>query len=199
MEEFPYISSVPDKKAILRRLASQKASFPAALDAEIDALTAKARSAFFARGRAKGCSLELTGRDTLRIDGQIVESELLARMLKSSSSAYLMCATIPGRLVDSIGEAMRSGEALKAIVFDAYASECVDGALDEIMVRKNAALRRTGQALTHRRFSAGYGDLDIRWQRIFYDMLDMASLDVQINGNCLLSPEKSVIAVAGVE
>jgi hypothetical protein len=199
MEEFPYISSVPDKKAILRRLSSQKATFPAALDAEIDALIAKARSAFFAKGRAKLCSLELDGGDTFRIDGRVIESALLTRMLNSSGSAYLMCATLPRRLVEGISEYMRGGEALKALVFDAYASECVDGALDEIMARKNAALRRTGQALTHRRFSAGYGDLDIRWQRVFYEMLDMGALDVQINEQCLLSPEKSVIAVAGVE
>jgi len=199
MEEFPVISFVPDKKTILRRLGSQKATFPAGLDADIDALIAQAKSAFFAKGRAKLCSLELHGEDIVKIDGQAVKSRLLSKMLKDSRQTYLMCATIPQRAVDGISEAIRAGEGLKAIVFDAYASECVDGALDVIVERRNAGLKRTGQHLTRRRFSAGYGDLDIRWQKVFYDMLSMETLGVHINEQYLLSPEKSVIAVAGVE
>lgn len=199
MEEFPYISFVPDKKTIMRRLGSQKATFPAGLDADIDALISKARSVFFARGRAKGCSLRRIGEDIVEIDSCPVESQLLCRMLKDSSSVYLMCTTIPQRYVEEISIALRNSEGLKAIVFDAYASECVDGALGAIMERKNAALMRTGQKLTKHRFSAGYGDLDIRWQKNFFDMLDMGSLSVVINEQFLLSPEKSVIAVAGVE
>ncbi len=199
MEEFPVISFVPDKKTIMRRLGSQKATFPAGLDADIDALIAQAQSAFFAKGRAKVCSLAISGDDIVEIGGQAVESQLLTKMLKDSTATYLMCATIPQRAVDTISTAIRTGEGLKAIVFDAYASECVDGVLDVIMERKNAGLKRTGQHLTKHRFSAGYGDLDIRWQKVFYDMLSMETLGVHINDKFLLSPEKSVIAVAGVE
>jgi cobalamin-dependent methionine synthase I len=75
----------------------------------------------------------------------------------------------------------------------------VDGTLDVIVARKNEALRRTGQALTKRRFSPGYGDLDLKFQKVFYDLLSMQTLDVTINENYLLSPAKSVIAIAGVE
>lgn len=199
MEEFPYISFVPDKKTIMRRLGSQKATFPAGLDADIDALISKARSAFFVKGRAKMCSLQKIGEDIIEIEGCAVESRLLSKMLKDSANAYLMCATIPQRFVDAISAALNDSEGLKAIVYDAYASETVDGALDVIMERKNAALMRTGQKLTRHRFSAGYGDLDICWQKPFYDMLGMESLGVIINEQFLLSPEKSVIAVAGVE
>jgi hypothetical protein len=199
MEEFPYIPFIPGKKTVMRRLGSQKASFPAGLDADIDELLAQAQSAFFVRGRAKVLSLTRADEDSLDLGGCVLKSRLLCNMLKQSSAAYLMCATIPQRYVDSIGETIKRGEGLKAIVFDAYASEAVDGALDVIMERKNAVLKRTGQRLTRKRFSAGYGDLDIKWQKPFYDMLDMGSLGVIINEQYLLSPEKSVIAVAGVE
>jgi hypothetical protein len=73
--------------------------------------------------------------------GADVESEMLARLLEHSSAVYLMAASIPARDVDRISEAMRRGEGLKAVVFDAYASEFVDGTLDVIMARKN---RRCG-------------------------------------------------------
>jgi cobalamin-dependent methionine synthase I len=39
----------------------------------------------------------------------------------------------------------------------------------------------------------------LSYQKVFYDLLDMQTLEVDINENYLLSPEKSVIAVAGVE
>ena len=74
-----------------------------------------------------------------------------------------------------------------------------DGALDIMMQSRNEALRRTGQALTAKRFSAGYGDLDIKYQSVFYELLQMKTLGVEINDSYLLIPEKSVIAIAGVE
>jgi hypothetical protein len=199
MEVFPYLPFVPDKKTVMRRLGSQKASFPAELDNVIDAYLRQAASAFAARGKAAVYPLEHIDDAHIRIEGIIIESPMLVRLLSSSSSVYLMGASIPERDVAKIGQAMQIGEGLKAIVFDAYASEFVDGTLDVIVARKNEALRRTGQALTKRRFSPGYGDLDLKYQKVFYDLLSMQTLDVTINENYLLSPEKSVIAIAGVE
>ena len=165
----------------------------------VDALLRQAESAFTVRAKAAVFPLEHLDSAHVSVAGTVVESAMLARLLEKSSAAYVMGASIPARDVEKISGAMRAGEGLKAIVFDAYASEYVDGVLDVIIARKNEALRRTGQKLTKHRFSPGYGDLDISYQKVFYDLLDMQTLDVTINENYLLSPEKSVIAIAGVE
>ncbi len=199
MELFSFIPFVPDRKTVMRRLGSQKAVFPAELDYEIDALLKTAESSFTVKGKAAAVPARVSAGGTLYIDETPVESKQLAKLLANSAEAYLMCASIPRREVERINEAISKGEGLKALVYDAYASEFVDGALDVIIARKNAALKRTGRHLTRHRFSAGYGDLDIKYQKVFYDMLDMGTLDVQLNEQFLLSPEKSVIAVAGVE
>lgn len=199
MEVFPYLSFVPDRKTVMRRLGSQRASLPAELSDNIDALLRQAESAFTVRAKAAVFPLEHLDSAHVSVAGAVVESAMLARLLEKSSAAYVMGASIPARDVEKISGAMRAGEGLKAIVFDAYASEYVDGVLDVIIARKNEALRRTGQKLTKHRFSPGYGDLDISYQKVFYDLLDMQTLDVTINENYLLSPEKSVIAIAGVE
>jgi len=199
MEVFPYLPFVPDKKTVMRRLGSQRASLPAELSDNIDALLRQAESAFTVRAKAAVFPLERLDSAHVSIAGAVVESAMLTRLLEKSSAAYLMGASIPARDVEKISEAMRAGEGLKAIVFDAYASEYVDGVLDVIIARKNEALRRTGQKLTKHRFSPGYGDLDIAYQKVFFDLLDMRTLGVTINENYLLSPEKSVIAIAGVE
>ena len=199
MEVFPYLPFVPDKKTVMRRLGSQKASLPAELSDNIDALLRQAESAFTVRAKAAIFPLEHLDSAHVSIAGAVVESAMLARLLEKSSAAYVMGASIPAWDVEKISEAMLAGEGLKAIVFDAYASEYVDGVLDVLIARKNEALRRTGQKLTKHRFSPGYGDLDIAYQKVFFDLLDMRTLDVTINENYLLSPEKSVIAIAGVE
>ncbi len=199
MELFSFIPFVPDKKTVMRRLGSQKAQFPPELDQEIDALLRSAESSFTVNGKAAAVPARVSSEGILYINDALIESKQLAKLLKSSSEAYLMCASIPKRDVDKINAAITAGEGLKALVFDAYASEFVDGALDIIIARKNAALKRMGRHLTHHRFSAGYGDLDIKYQKVFYDMLDMGTLGVELSEKFLLSPEKSVIAVAGVE
>ncbi len=199
MELFSYIPFIPDKKTVMRRLGSSKAVFEAELESKIDDFLRSAESLFTANGKAVAVPVRISPEGVLLIDETPIQSAQLAKLLSSSAQAYLMCASIPKREVDKINEAISAGEGLKAIVYDAYASEFVDGALDIIMARKNAALKRMGRKLTRHRFSAGYGDLDIKYQKTFYDMLKMDTLDVAINEQFLLSPEKSVIAVAGVE
>ncbi len=199
MEVFPFLPFVPDRKAVLRRLGSQKAQFSQSLETDFDRYMRQAGSAFAARGKAAVFPLRHVDASCINIDGAKIASSMLAKLLGKSRSVYLMGASIPERDVEKIRQAMRQGDGLKAIVLDAYASEYVDGTLDVIMSRKSESLRRIGQKLTRHRFSPGYGDLDLCYQRAFFDLLAMDTLDVTINENYLLSPEKSVIAIAGVE
>ena len=198
MEHFSYIPFVPDKKSVIQRMGAFRARFSAGLNADIDTFLRNSAGAFSVAGRA-GTFPFSRAEGGIKMGGALVASKKLAELLKDSASVYIMCATIPARDVEKINTAMRNGEGLKALVYDAYASELADGALGVLMSGKNESLRRTGQRLTKRRYSAGYGDLDIKYQKLFFDMLDLNTLKVSINDKYMLSPEKSVIAVAGVE
>jgi hypothetical protein len=199
MNNYPYIPFIPDRNSVIRRMGSRKASFGAELESEIDGYLKQARSAFAVAGRAETFEIKHTGEDVTDIAGRSVGSRMLSKLLGRCGQAYIMCASIPARDVNKINAAIRQGKGLLALVLDAYASEYVDGALDIIIAGKNEALRRTGQRLTSKRFSAGYGDLDIAYQRVFYDLLGMRDMGVEISDKYLLIPEKSVIAIAGVE
>lgn len=199
MNNYPFIPFVPDIDIVKRRMGARKGSVGAGLSEEIGEYYKKAQSIFSVRGRAETYDIKHVGDEAVELTGHRVESRLLAKMLGDSAQVYLMCATIPKRSVDRINEAIEKGQGLMALVYDAYASELADGALDIMMQGRNEALRRTGQALTSKRFSAGYGDLDIKYQGIFYELLQMKTLGVEINDSYLLIPEKSVIAIAGVE
>jgi len=197
MENYPYIPVQTGEKAVRNRMRAGRADFSASLEKDFGAALQTARRMFHPRGKAGVFDVERAA-GALAVAGNEVRSEKLYKLMESSSAAYLMCASIPADEVQAITDAMKRGEGLLALVLDAYASECVDGALDVMMQRKNEMLRRTGQRLTRHRFSAGYGDLGISVQKLFFDLLDAQTLGITINDKFMLAPEKSVIAIAGV-
>jgi len=60
-------------------------------------------------------------------------------------------------------------------------------------------IRREGKKLTKMRYSPGYGDLPLSNQKLIYDVLNLERLGISITERFMLVPEKSVIAIAGVE
>ena len=148
MENFPYLPFVPNRKTVLRRMGSGKAQFPEALSKDIDRYLRRAQAMFHPAGKAAVFDFRHNGKGMLQIGSAMVQSALLAKMLDGSRKAYLMCASLPASEVAKISEAFGANEGLMALVLDAYASECVDGALGEIMRIKNAALAR-GRASAH--------------------------------------------------
>ncbi|MBR4376039.1 MAG: methionine synthase, partial [Spirochaetia bacterium] len=47
-------------------------------------------------------------------------------------------------------------------------------------------------------FSPGYGDFDLKNQRIFYSLLHLEQFGIHLTESYMLVPEKSVIAMTGV-
>jgi cobalamin-dependent methionine synthase I len=68
-----------------------------------------------------------------------------------------------------------------------------------MMAFLNRMLAREGRKTTKHRYSPGYGDLSLRHQKIIFDLLDLQRLDLTITPDYILIPEKSVVAIAGIE
>jgi cobalamin-dependent methionine synthase I len=49
------------------------------------------------------------------------------------------------------------------------------------------------------RFSPGYGDLPLTFQRDLYRELSLDELGIRITEKCILYPQKTITAVIGVE
>ena len=130
--------------------------------------------------------------------GTFFESGALARMLKGCSQVLLMGATAGHEVMDAISLASSSDDLTRAVVLDAVASEMTDAGLDWIMSYINQDLMRGAKRLTRKRFSAGYGDFALENQKDMYDLLRMEAIGVSITQSCILMPEKSVTAVAGI-
>ena len=130
--------------------------------------------------------------------GIIFESVHLSAFLEDCREIVLMGATAGNDIIEVIQEDSAENNLTRAVVFDAVASEVVDASLDWIMNYFNQEFRRENKRLTPERFSAGYHDFLLENQKIIYDILQLQRIGIKINENFILTPEKSVTAVAGI-
>lgn len=167
---------------------------------EIDRAIEGALSLIHLRGVAARLAIrEKKITQTVLSTGAILKSRNLARMLRNSDEIMLMGATAGEAVMNAIRDDSLSGRMTRAVILDAVASEMADHALDWMVAFFNQELRRTRRQLTKRRFSAGYGDFLLENQKWIYDTLDLGRLGVELTESFILTPEKSVTAVAGIE
>ncbi len=199
---FERITIEPPPEAIYRRLGHRKDLTRIRPD-EAKTLgdrIEQARTIITLKGAAR--RLPILSKDSRRIqlpDNEALKSVHLAALLADSQEVLLMGATAGDAIMEAIRQDTAADNLTRAIVFDATASEMVDAALDWMEAFFARELRRESRRLTKSRFSCGYGDLALENQKLFYDLLDLKRFGVELTEQYILTPEKSVTAVAGIE
>ena len=123
-----------------------------------------------------------------------IYSKNLAKCLFGCTRAIVFCATV-GPRVDRLILKYSSILPSVALTVDAIATERVEALCDAFCDE----LRQSGVALTPR-FSPGYGDLPLIHQRDIFCALDLpGKIGVTLNESLLMSPSKSVTAIAGIK
>lgn len=146
--------------------------------------------------------LPLSHMDTHRVTlagGIEFYSQALVRLLQYSTGAVLMATTAGRKITEAITHLQQGGNMVKALVYDAAASEITDAGLDWLTAFIRRPLMRQGQSLTHMRFSPGYGDLKLDCQQVFYKELELEKWGIAMTSKYMMLPEKTVTAVIGVE
>ena len=132
-------------------------------------------------------------------DGNTFESSKLATLLKESKSLLLFAVTAGADIVEKASEMAALGDGVGALVYDAVGSEMVDAAAEWLQHYLNQQFKRGKETLTKRRFSPGYGDLSLKNQAILFKLLDIEKLGVKLTNDFLMTPEKTVTAIAGIQ
>ena len=127
------------------------------------------------------------------------ESESLCHLLENSGELVLMSATAGRTVTERVFSEMKDGDAAMAVILDCVASQTADAALDWIMQFIGKMLSREGKRFTKHRYSPGFGDLPLIYQKQIFDALQLEKLDMEVTEKYMLVPEKSVIAIAGIE
>lgn len=130
--------------------------------------------------------------------GVEIKSSSIVKLLSGSHSAVFLAATVGPVIVDMASEAVKSGDGGSAIILDAVGSETVEAAIEWINGYIGNIIKKKGEKLTSMRFSPGYGDFNLEYQRLFYDLLQLNDMGVTLTERFILVPEKTVTAIAGI-
>jgi len=147
-----------------------------------------------------GCIRQITGNtgDVLTISGGYdFASKYMCEWLDGCNHILLMGATSGSDVMVEINR-LQDENLLKAIIINAVASSAADEALKYLEQYFGRLVFRSKMKLTDKRWSVGYADLDIKYQHIFYKLLKMDTIDVDILDSGMLVPEKSVTGFCGI-
>ncbi|MBQ8381304.1 MAG: Vitamin B12 dependent methionine synthase activation subunit [Clostridia bacterium] len=126
-----------------------------------------------------------------------VESRGLSRMLSECDKAIVMCATAGLDFDIAAKKYGRTSPAL-ALLIGAVGSERIEALCDEFCREVSLQLDAKGFKLTPR-FSPGYGDLPLEFQKeVFSALTPEKYIGVTLGESLMMTPIKSVTAIAGI-
>lgn len=166
---------------------------------EINGYINEAKDIIQLKGAVRSLTIESINNDTISFKTEeLIKSKNLSHFLTECSQAVLLAATAGQKIGEEIEQSDISNNLVRAAVLDAAASEMVDGALNWIVDFFNHRISREGKKLLKSRFSAGYGDFDLSYQKFVFQALELNKIDVSLTADYILIPEKTVTAVSGV-
>ena len=136
--------------------------------------------------------------DRLDLGFAVTDSADLRKNLKNCGSIVLFAATV-GMEIDRLVARYSTVSPARALIFQAIGGERIESLCDlfnsDVKDKQAAAGRGTRP-----RYSPGYGDLPLSFQKDIFRVLDCPrKIGVTLNDSLLMSPSKSVTALIGIE
>lgn len=126
-----------------------------------------------------------------------VQSKTIGKAICHASEVILFAATI-GAPFDRLIARYSRVEPSKALILQAIGAERVESLCDAFCDRMTTELNSSGKRLT-RRVSPGYGDIELALQKEIFAVLDCPrKIGLTLDQSLLMSPSKSVTAIAGI-
>ena len=143
----------------------------------------------------KVCYLEtpiVTSETSVDFGFNKTQSKSLAKNLNNCSSCIIFCATL-GIGIDRLIAKYNAVSPTKALIFQAIGAERIESLCNLFCkeIKEGKCVRP--------RFSPGYGDFSLDFQREIFKVLDCSKkIGVTLNESLLISPTKSVTAIVGI-
>ncbi len=156
------------------------------------------------------CLNELNGKltfnvcyDILNLDDDFFKSlknsETLKIALKNCNKALIFAATV-GTYIDRLIIKYSKISPVKALILQAIGAERIEGLCNDFCENINSELNALYGEKLKTRVSPGYGDIPINKQTDFIAFLDCErKLGLTVSDKFIMSPTKSVTAIAGIE
>ncbi|MEA5000584.1 MAG: hypothetical protein VB017_01700 [Endomicrobiaceae bacterium] len=132
------------------------------------------------------------------LDGFIIESTDILKLLEKSYSVCGIAATIGSSLDDKIDLLLEEKKLALSYIYDAIGSVAIEELVDNIC--NDVKLNKSKENISYtRRFSPGYGDWPIENQKDFLKWLGADKIGISLSESCQMFPRKSVSAIFGME
>lgn len=128
----------------------------------------------------------------------VLKGKSMQVLLEESLATIFFGVTIGPGIEEKISQETEKKNIDKALVFDTLGSEAVEAAANFLNNHLIAQARQAKKFLTTR-FSPGYGDLALDFQKEIYEELSLHDLEVEINDKSILYPQKTITGIIGVE
>lgn len=126
-----------------------------------------------------------------------IKSESLSKNLKDCKEVYFFTATI-GLNVDRIIQKYSKISPSRAIIAQSVGTSAIEAFCDALCEKLSTVEFELNRYLRPR-FSPGYGDFDIEFQKTIFSVLDCGrKIGVTLTDKCIMLPSKSVSALVGV-
>ncbi len=173
------------------------AAVPDEMQPRLDALVAELLGAC----QPRGCLIELAitahAPDRVALDDQALTGLGIAGLLQDSERLAAFSVNLgpgPKGLMDAATEA---GRLLDLTLLDAIASEAVESLADQAQAEVERRCRAEQRGST-RRYSPGYCDWPLEQQAAFAAWGLFGPAGIELTGDFMMLPEKSVSAVMGI-
>ncbi|MDR2597488.1 MAG: hypothetical protein LBC76_09250 [Treponema sp.] len=134
--------------------------------------------------------------DTVTLSGMKIKSQALVNHLRNCNLVVLLAATL-GTGADTLLRRYSALDMEKALIAQAVCTAMIERYCDTV-VCEIAQNPRLDELHPTTRFSPGYGDFDIKWQKDVLKLLNAEkSIALFISDGYMLIPSKSVTAVIG--
>lgn len=128
------------------------------------------------------------------IDNQYkLTSKDLSNFLKDCNKAVIIAVTLSTEFERQLKKYQLT-DSLKALVYDACGSAYVEEICDQFSLQ----FEQETSFHTTSRYSPGYGDLELENQEVFYQLLELQKMGVELTENYLMIPRKTVTAIIGL-
>ena len=168
-------------------------------DSELESRIQRLLPRFLKEVNCRACWLELpvsVSNHVIDMEVMTVESENLAANIKNSHKVVVFAATV-GIGVDRLLKAASVYSPSETLIYDAMASTAIEWFCDALCSELS---ERYSDYKLCPRFSPGYGDLPLSFQRDLMRVLDARrSIGLTLTENLMMIPQKSVTAIVGLK
>lgn len=142
--------------------------------------------------------IEILENNRISFPYGVIESRHLSLNLEGCQSIYMLAATI-GVHYDRLMMRERVSSMARAAVFQAIGATAVEAFTDKLCDHLGKIAQNNNEKLRNR-FSPGYGDYGLSHQiGLFKFLMPEKYAGITLNTSLVMSPEKSITAVTGIE